>query len=240
MPTSDVTVLLPVLNETESLRETVEVLFQNSPEDIAEILILTAARTTEDSLFVLKELQEEFPGKVRKHQQRLPYLGGALREGIDLVSTEYTLIMSSDLETDPHYAYQLIDAIKQRGCDAVIGSRWKVKDGLKGYPGWKLACNYAFQKGFSSLFHTSLSDMTFSYGVRRTAMLQGIVWEELGHAFLFECVVKPLRLGFSTEEIPIPWRSREEGESQSSLSIYGPYFRIGLKTRLTPSSWHRR
>jgi hypothetical protein len=66
-----------------------------------------------------------------------------------------------------------------------------------------------------------------------TRLIQAIRWTELRHPFLFETIVKPLRLGVPVVEIPTSWRARREGESQNTLKHNLLYFRTGLQTRFT-------
>jgi hypothetical protein len=61
--------------------------------------------------------------------------------------------------------------------------------------------------------------------------VQSIRWEELRHAFLFETLVKPLRLGIHVIEIPCGWKARIEGKSWNSFFLNFVYFRTGLRTR---------
>jgi len=73
------------------------------------------------------------------------------------------------------------------------------------------------------LYGVHLSDMTFAYRIFPTKLVRGIRWEELRHAFLFETLVKPLRLGVPVIEIPSPWKARTEGKSQNA---FFPEFRL--------------
>ena len=66
----------------------------------------------------------------------------------------------------------------------------------------------------------SLTDLTYGFRLYRTAVLQGIVWQELKHSFLFEALVKPLRLGCRVTEVPAAWEPRREGMSHNMLSAY--------------------
>ncbi|MGB9407566.1 MAG: hypothetical protein WCA89_08515, partial [Terracidiphilus sp.] len=61
--------------------------------------------------------------------------------------------------------------------------------------------------------------------------VQSIQWEELRHAFLFETLVKPLRLGVQVIEISSVWKARTEGKSQNTFLLNFVYFRTGLRTR---------
>jgi hypothetical protein len=69
------TVLLPVMNETTSLRQTVEIILRDAKDDIRELLILVCQRTTPEAMAVVAELQRELGDLVVVHSQRLPFLG---------------------------------------------------------------------------------------------------------------------------------------------------------------------
>jgi glycosyltransferase involved in cell wall biosynthesis len=227
-----VTAVLPVINETFSLKETVDIVLAGKPDAEVDFLIVTAPRTTAESRRVIAELQRDHPNIVHTHEQTLPYLGGALREAFDVAGGEYTLLMASDLETDPHKVNDLI-AEARKGYDIVATSRWLDPANFRGYNPLKLVLNRIFQIFFRLLYRTKLTDLTFGYRIYRTEILRKIKWEELRHPFLFECLIKPLRLGYSAIEIPCPWAPRKEGESQNTFLRNFVYFRIGLKVLLT-------
>ena len=140
-------------------------------------------------------------------------------------------MMASDLETDPNDVCRLIaEAVKDPS--AVVGtSRWLRGGAFHGYSKIKLVCNWLFQRIFSILYNTHLSDMTYGYRILPTKLVQAIRWEELRHPFILETVVKPLRLGVPVKEIPSVWHPRIEGESQNPFFRNFAYFRIGLRTR---------
>jgi hypothetical protein len=64
--------------------------------------------------------------------------------------------------------------------------------------------------------------------------VRSIRWEELKHPFLFETIVKPLRLGVEVVEVPSTWRVRTEGVSHNTFLTNFFYFRIGLRTLFMP------
>ena len=226
-----VSIILPVINETVSLQRTVEVILRDVSEPIREILIVICNRTTPGARAVIDDLLTSYPGLISVHTQTLPFLGGALREGFDLVRGSHTVLMASDLETNPDELAGMI-AEAQRHPNAIIaGSRWRAGGSFSGYSRLKLILNRVFQAIFSLLYGSQLTDMTFAYRVYPTAVLQSIAWEELRHPFLFECLVKPLRLGIPVIEVASSWKARTEGESQNSLAATFMYFRTGLKTR---------
>ena len=225
------TVILPVMNETTTLRKTVEIVLRDVPDRIREFLIVVCAGTTPEAMAVVSELRTQLGDLVVVHHQQLPLLGGALREAFDLARGTHVVMMASDMETDPGDVRTLIaEAEKSPSC-IVTASRWLPGGRFCGYSKWKLAANWLFQRLFSLLYVTRLTDMTYGYRIFPTKLVQAIRWEELRHCFLLETIVKPLRLGVPVAEIPSVWRARVEGESQNALLRNFAYFRTGLKVR---------
>ena len=140
-------------------------------------------------------------------------------------------MMASDLETNPKDVLPMIAESIKHPSAIVTASRWREGGSFHGYSKVKLVCNWLFQKFFSMLFGTRLSDMTYAFRLFPTKLIQSIQWEELRHPFLFETLVKPLRLGVPVIEIPSVWKARTEGESQNTFFRNFVYFRTGLKTR---------
>jgi hypothetical protein len=165
------------------------------------------------------------------HHQKLPFLGGALREAFDLARGSHVVMMASDLETDPNDVKALIGAAEKHPAAIITASRWRDGGSFQGYSRVKLFCNWVFQRFFSLLYGVELSDMTYAYRIFPARLVRTIHWEELRHPFLFETLVKPLRLGVQVIEIPSAWKARTEGESQNTFFRNFVYFRTGLKTR---------
>lgn len=227
-----VTILLPVMNETEAIRATVEIIETEAGSEVCEYLVLTSPRTSHESLDVIASLQAELGDRLRVHLQSLPFLGGAIREGFMEARGSHVVMMASDLETDPHDVKVMIERAKRSPAAVITASRWREGGSFAGYSTLKLALNKVFQVSFGLLYQSELTDMTYGYRLFPTALVRAIRWEELRHPFLLETVLKPLRLGVSIEEIPSRWSARTEGESSNTFLQNFVYFRIGIKTRL--------
>jgi len=230
-----VTIILPVMNETVSLRQTVEIILRDVPgEFIQEILIVVCTKTAAESMAAIAELQKQYGELVVVLHQQLPFLGGAVREAFDRARGSHVIMMASDLETDPKDVRVLIEEARKNPGGIVTASRWQNASGFQGYSKVKLVCNWLFQRFFSVLYGAHLTDMTFAYRIFPTQLVQAIQWEELRHPFLFETLVKPLRLGVPVTEIPSVWRARTEGQSQNPFFRNFAYFKTGLRARFAP------
>ncbi len=224
------TILLPVISETVSLTQTVDILLTENRPDLHEILLIVCKKTTPASRALCIQFTEQYPHLCKLLEQQLPFLGGAMRDAFDAASGSHTLMMASDLETDPLTVKDLISWSKKYPDCIITTSRWLREGGFEGYSLPKLVFNFIFQKMFSFLYGVKLTDMTYGFRIFPTQLIQSIRWEELRHAFLFETVIKPLRLGVRVYEIPAAWKVRSEGESQNTFWQNFIYFRTGWKT----------
>jgi glycosyltransferase involved in cell wall biosynthesis len=228
---SSLSVILPVINETTLLERTVEIIAADCGAAVGEYVIVVCAKTTPDSLKVCERLKAKYGPSLKILTQKLPFLGGAMRDAFAFVSGSHVIMMASDMETPPDKVKDFIALAKQHPDRIITGSRWIAGGGFQEYSGLKYLLNFVFQKLFSLLYWTSLTDMTYGYRLFPAALVKAIRWEELRHPFLFETIVKPLRLGIRAEEVPVKWRARSEGETQNTFWRNFEYFRIGLKTR---------
>ncbi len=77
-------VILPAMNETDSLAKTVQLLLDLNGADIKELLIIVCDRTTPACLAAAETARHDHPDLVQIHHQVLPFLGGAVRDGFAL------------------------------------------------------------------------------------------------------------------------------------------------------------
>lgn len=227
---SSVSIILPVMDETESLRKTVEIIYKDNKKYIAVFVIVICDKTKKQSLKVIDELKKEYGKIISIIKQTRPFLGGAIRDAFDILSTSHVVLMASDLETPPERVKTLIELEIKNPSGIVTCSRWIEGGGFKNYNPFKYLFNYIFQALFKFLFRTRLSDMTYGYRIFPVKLVQSIKWQELRHAFLFETIIKPLKLNVKVEEISCTWESRKEGTSYNTFLQNFIYFRTGLKT----------
>lgn len=236
MPTGSLRIsfLLPVMNETYLLEQTVTGILKAAPDDVEEILIVTADRTTPEAMAVVQRLMAVHPGLIWHHRQTLPFLGGAMQEAFSLAKGDHVMLMSSDMETDPAVIPQFIVRMREGNSDIVAASRWIRGGGFTGYSTVKWLLNWGFQQVFRWLYWCQVTDLTYAYRLYKRDVLAGIRWEELKHPFLLESLLKPLRLGARLAEVPALWRARTEGTSGNSLWATFKYLRIATRVRFMP------
>jgi len=225
-------VILPVLNETSLLRETVAIIEATCARSVGEYILVVCERTTPESLIVCREITQSLGDRGLLHFQKRPFVGGAIRDGFDLARFSHVVMMHSDLETDPALVQTMIKVAEAHPDGIATASRWIAGGEFEGYSPTKLVANYLFQKMLAVLYGTHLSDLTYAYRMFPRSVVRGIRWQELKHPFFLETALKPLRLGVTIREIPAKWKARAVGGSANSFMANFAYFRIALTTRL--------
>lgn len=71
-----VSVILPVMNETYSLVETVDQILRHSKEDVSNFIIVVAERTTKEALSAIDGLIVRHGSLIILHHQKMPFIGG--------------------------------------------------------------------------------------------------------------------------------------------------------------------
>lgn len=226
-----VSVVIPVINETTSLQQTITTTESLSAADIIEYILLVCERTLPDSMAICHAYCQQQPTRFKLLHQTRPFVGGAFRDSFECLEGTHVVMMSSDLETDPNDVPHMIALAKSHPNSIITASRWLNKNAFKGYNPVKWVCNYLFQSFFRWLYRTHLTDMTFGYRLFPRSLVQAIDWQEVRHPFFLETIVKPLRLGVDVKEVPSLWVARIEGESQNPFFRNFLYFKVGVLTR---------
>ena len=161
--------------------------------------------------------------------QKKPLLGGAMQDAFRKVKTSHCLMMSSDLETNPSTVKKMIKYSKKFPNKIITASRWMEKNQFSGYGFLKVISNFLFQKFFSLLYNVNCTDLTFGFRIFPTFVIRKIKWEMYNHSFLFETIIRPIKLGTKIYEVKSNWKKRKEGITSNTFTNYFWYIYIGIK-----------
>ncbi len=226
--------LIPALNETYLLEKTLEVVFDECEKaDIADIIIILCEKSTAECVDISRKLEKQYPDFVKIIFQKRPFIGGAYKDAIEIMTGSHGVIMSADMETDPHLIKDFIKIAKKSPDCVSTASRWMKGGNFKGYNFLKLVCNFVFQKIMQIMFFSKLSDLTCGYKCLPADLLKNTEWLEEKHPVFLEMTLKPLVLGYEFAEIPMKWKPRTEGTSQNSFFQNFKYFKTAFRIRFT-------
>ena len=228
-----ISVILPVIDERISLVKTIDILLKENKKYIIKIyFVLHKKKTKINSKYLCRKYVNQNERLFSIIYQKKPYLGGAMQDAFKLVTTSHCLMMSSDLETDPYSVKKMINILKKNPNKIITASRWLDNNQFSGYGYAKIISNYLFQKIFSLLYGVNCTDLTFGFRIFPTNLIKIIKWEMLNHSFLFETIIKPIRLGTKIIEVKSSWTKRIEGYTNNVFTNYLWYIYIGIKVRL--------
>ena len=230
---SSVSVVIPAIDETESLRDSIEIILNTCDHmDINEIFIVVCERTTPECLRVINSLiASENKVPVRLYYQASPGLGAALHEAMQRVKGSHVVNMAADMDTDPYVIKDMINIAKNHPDAVILASRWIKGGGFIGYGRMYKLLNYIFNKMLQILFLSKVSDLTYGFRFASVDKTLSVKWESRGFSIGMETNLKMLRLGYKIIEVPAVWRVRNQGDSQNSFFTKLKYMSTVLKVR---------
>ena len=219
-----ISIILPVLNEINSLKKTLSILSKINCEK--EFIIIYSSKLTKKSVIEeIIKLKLNYKNLKYKKQIR-PFVGGAIDLGIKMSKKKYIAIMASDLETNPFELNKMIMISKKNPQYIISADRWLKNKSFEGYGFIKTVANYIFQKLLKIFFNYKIFDFTFAYRIYPKNALKGYKIRELRHGFALEILLMPVKKGFEVITVPSNWRKRIEGYSSITLDSYLSYLKV--------------
>ena len=223
-------IILPFLNEINSLKKTLSIL--NKIKFEKEFLIIYSAKLTKKKIkkeiFSLKKKYKNF----KYYKQTQPFVGGAIDLGLLKAKKNYIAIMASDLETNPYELIKMIRISLKNKESIISADRWIKNKGLRvtDYGLVKYLANFIFQKLLKLFFNYKILDFTFAYRIYPKKALKNYRIKELRHGFALEMLLVPMKKGFNVITIPSKWKKRVEGHSSINLKSYFSYLKVLWKS----------
>lgn len=208
IPDPLVSVVMPVYNERETIREIVDrvlavplkvelIVVDDGSKDGTRDILAELAATRGFKLF----LQARNQGK-----------GAALRRGFAEVSGDIVIIQDADLEYSPEEFPALIELIREGRADVVYGSRFLGRHRVFLFTHY--AGNRLLTLITNLLYNTILSDMETCYKAMRTEVLRSFTLQSDGFGIEPELTAKIFKRRYRVYEVPITYDGRgyEEGK----------------------------
>ncbi len=191
-----VTVMIPVLNEEESIGRVIdEVVSTGVPRE--NILVVDGGSTDRTREIAaakgVKVIVQEGKGKAM-----------AIKTGVKYVNTDYVLIMDGDYTYPAKYIPVLLEKIRE-GYDLVIGARVPRKGSQHAL--YRLG-NWLLTRLFNTLFGTRLRDVLSGMYIVRTDKLREVLFEMPHFSVESEIAAHIASTSGRIVEVPIEYRRR--------------------------------
>jgi len=204
-------VVIPVYNEHQTLREVVEKVLA-VPLDLEVVCVDDGS--TDGSRQILAQLAGAHPQIRILLQPRNQGKGAALRRGIQEATGDFVIIQDADLEYDPSDYPRLLEPVIQGKADVVYGSRFQGGGPHRVLYFWHSVANILLTFLSNCLTNINLTDMETCYKVFRREVIQSIPIEEDRFGFEPEITVKIAKRRLRIYEVGISYwgRTYEEGK----------------------------
>ena len=206
----DATLVIPALNEEESLGHVLEAV----NTDLLSEVILVDGGSSDRTVDIANT------NGARVIHEPQPGYGRACAAGAAHAQSEIIIFMDADGADDPGQIPNLIAPIVQDGADMVLGSR------LAGniFPGampWHQKFGNSLSAGMIHLiYNLPITDLSPFRAVRRSKLLE-LNMQEMTYGCPTEMITKSAREGWRIIEIPVDYHPRLGGKSKISGTVRG-------------------
>ena len=196
---SNITLVIPAKNESESLPK---VLDELKDFDVNKLIVMSKDdKITLDSIKDYKEniLFQSGSG-----------FGNALREGINSVNTKYFCVFNADGSFDPKDLQNLEKKLRS-GSDFVFSSRYRRVAGSEDDTFLTFIGNFFFTQLCNLLFGLKISDVLYTYVMGSTKLFKNLDMVYDDFSFCVELPIKAKKKNYVLADFPSFERSRIAG-----------------------------
>jgi dolichol-phosphate mannosyltransferase len=212
-----ISVIMPVYSETNTISEITEELLTTAGDRILEIIIIVSPKSQPETFTVCENLKKKYSFVHHYLQKNNPGMGRAYREGFELAQGTHVLMIDGDGEMPVDTVKLMLDKMDATGCDMVIGSRWMSGGGAIGYDRTKYFLNRVFQFMFRVILRTNIHDLTLGYKLMKAEIAHSLPWSGIHTNFAAETTMFPIKMGYRVTEVPTVWKKRSSGVSKNNF-----------------------
>ncbi|RIK69852.1 MAG: glycosyl transferase [Planctomycetota bacterium] len=203
-------IIIPVFNEVNTVRQVIEKVRAVPFPDPFEILVVNDG-STDGSEQVLRELPAWEDVRVL-HHARNAGKGAAVQTALREIRGQYVVIQDADLELNPHDMLPLYEKVRG-GAPVCYGSRF-MGDNRRLHGRSTYWANRMLNMTCNLVNGIRLTDMNTCYKMMRADVARRLHLQSRGFAMEPEITTKLARLKVPIEELPISYIPREKSEGK--------------------------
>ncbi len=209
IPAMNLSVVIPVFNEAQNIRE---ILRRVQSTKLAKEIVVVDDGSQDGTRDILKKMDGKGKVRVVLHEKNKGK-GAAVVTGLNAAIGDVLLIQDADLEYDPRDYPALLQPIQEGVADVVYGSRFL------GGPHrvtmfWHLVANKLLTLMTNILYNTILTDMETGYKVFRRKVIEDMKLRAKRFDFEPEFTAKVLKRNYRIFEVPISFNPRDYAQGK--------------------------
>ncbi len=210
-PAPTVSVIIPTLNEVESL----DWVLENLPDWVSEV-VLVDGLSTDRTEALARRLRPDIK-VVHQHQRGK---GAALRAGFAAATGDIVVMIDADGSTDPREMGRFVEALED-GADFVKGSRHMGGGGSADFTRLRAAGNRSFVLMANLLYGSQFTDLCYGYCAFWRRHLDKLGLTADGFEIETQLVLNAVRAGLEIREVPSYELERRAGTSNLNAARDG-------------------
>ncbi len=207
-------VLMPVYNESRTLRTIVDRVLDSSVEMEIELVCVDDC-SEDESLEILNDLALSDP-RIKVFAQPVNMgKGKAIRTAIEQMTGDVAIVQDADLEYDPAEYQKVLQPILDGRADAVYGSRFAASEQRRVLFFWHALGNRLLTLFANMANDLNLSDMETCYKAVRSDVLKSLRLTSDRFGFEPEVTARLAQWGARIYEVPISYHGRTYAEGKN-------------------------
>jgi len=216
-----ISIIVPTYNEAESLPRLAEQVFGVLREhDIEAEMVVVDDNSPDGTGDVAEQLAEQYPIQVLHRAGKLG-LASAVIDGWNATASDIVGVMDADMSHDPQAIPALVEAIRNRGVELAVGSRYVPGGGMEDWPWTRQFVSWTANQ-FARPF-TPIRDATSGFFLMRRSVVDGVELDPIGFKIGLEVMAKGRYTRW--EEVPYVFTDRKMGRSKFGTKEIVNYLR---------------
>jgi glycosyltransferase involved in cell wall biosynthesis len=200
-------IIIPVFNEVETIREVVENVLALDCEK--EIIIVDDC-STDGTQKIIKELKGDNT-KILFHNQNQGR-GAAYQTGLRYATGDVVVGHDADFEYNPKDCLKLIEPITRGDADIIYGTRFRGK--AQSFLFLSFIANKVLVFFTNLFFDKGITDLMNCYKMGKPEVMRSLNLREKGFELEAEITGKAVRLGYRLGEVPVSFKGRSIAEGK--------------------------
>ncbi len=216
MKYSKISILVPVYNEINSLKQVLDKLEKTDICSLEKEIVVVDDGSKDGTRELLQEMEKNPLSdkiKIYYHSKNMGK-GAALRTALNYATGDIIAIQDADLEYDPEEYASLISLIIENKADVVYGSRLSGGKPTRSFKFTHLLGNKFLTFVTNLLYDTTLTDMETCYKAFRSDVIKNISIKSNRFDFEPEITAKVLKRRYHLYETSISYYGRDYAEGK--------------------------